>query len=157
MLYLVESNLKRHRKDKIIFLVHYFSSYSSIKVKQSHYRPGQALRFQEDGAPRFQDNWHMKVVRLSVLRTGRLYPPGNIPDTHFCWRLSQPQSHNAAGRIMSMINSSDTIGNRTRNLPACSTVPQRTAPPGAPLPLIGRLNVRNVIHETLKAWFVRFF
>jgi len=23
--------------------------------------------------------------------------------------------------------------------------------------LIGRLNVRNVIHETLKAWFVRFF
>jgi len=40
-----------------------------VKVKQSHYRPGQALR-----APRFQDNRHMKVVRLSALRTGRLYP-----------------------------------------------------------------------------------
>ena len=25
-------------------------------------------------APRFQDNRHMKVVRLSALRTGRLYP-----------------------------------------------------------------------------------
>jgi hypothetical protein len=25
-------------------------------------------------APRFQENRHMKVVRLSVLRTGRLYP-----------------------------------------------------------------------------------
>jgi hypothetical protein len=34
---------------------------------------------------------------------------------------------------MSMKNSSDTIGNRTRDLPACSTVPQPTAPPRAPL------------------------
>ena len=25
-------------------------------------------------APRFQDNLHMKVVRLSALRTDRLYP-----------------------------------------------------------------------------------
>ena len=30
---------------------------------------------------------------------------------------------------MSMKNSSDTIGNRTRDLPACSSVPQPTAPP----------------------------
>jgi hypothetical protein len=27
--------------------------------------------------PEFLDNRHMKVVRLSALRTGRLYPPGN--------------------------------------------------------------------------------
>jgi hypothetical protein len=33
---------------------------------------------------------------------------------------------------MSMKNTSDTIGNRTRNLQACSTVPQPTAPPRAP-------------------------
>ena len=26
---------------------------------------------------------HMKVVRLSTLRTGRLNPPGNIPGIHF--------------------------------------------------------------------------
>jgi len=26
----------------------------------------------------------MKVVRLSALRTGRLYPPGNIPGNNFC-------------------------------------------------------------------------
>jgi len=43
-----------------------------VKVNQSHYRPGQALR--EAEAPRFQDNPYMKVVRLSALRTGRLYP-----------------------------------------------------------------------------------
>ena len=30
--------------------------------------------FQEVEAPRFQDNRHMKVVRLSALRTGGLYP-----------------------------------------------------------------------------------
>ena len=31
-----------------------------------------------------------------------------------------------------MKNSSDTIGNRTRDVPACSAVPQPTAPPRAP-------------------------
>jgi hypothetical protein len=63
--------------------------------------------FQEVEAPRFQDNRHIKVVRLSALRTGRLYPKGNITGTHFCERLSQPQGHSAAGRILSMKNSSD--------------------------------------------------
>jgi len=35
------------------------------------YRPSV---FQEVEAPRFQDNRHMKVVRLSALHTGRSYP-----------------------------------------------------------------------------------
>jgi hypothetical protein len=94
------------------------------KVKQSHYRPGQALRVQEVEAPRFQDSRHMKVARLSALRTVRLYPSGNIPGTHFYQRLSQPQGHSAAGRITSMKNSIDIIGNRNRNLPACSALRQ---------------------------------
>ena len=41
------------------------------------------LGLQEFEAPRFQDSLHMKVVMLSGLGTGRLYPPGNIPGTHF--------------------------------------------------------------------------
>jgi hypothetical protein len=45
---------------------------------------------------------------------------------------SQPQGHSTAGRIMPIKNSSDTIGNRTRALPAYSTVPQPTAPPRTP-------------------------
>jgi hypothetical protein len=73
----------------------------------------------------------MKVVRLSALPTGRFYPPGNIPGTHFCYMLSRLQEHSAAGRIISIKNSHDTIGNRTCGLPACVALPQPTAPPRA--------------------------
>ena len=41
--------------------------------------------FQEFEATRFQDSRLIKVLRLSALRTGCLYPPGNIPGTHFCY------------------------------------------------------------------------
>jgi hypothetical protein len=50
-------------------------------------------------------------------------PPGSTPGTHFCWRLSWPQGHSVTDRNMSLKNSNDTIGNRTRNLPVCSVVP----------------------------------
>jgi hypothetical protein len=64
--------------------------------------------FHELQPSRFQDSRHMKVVRLSALRTGRLYPPGNIPGTQFCQRLSRPQGH----RFKPMKNSNDPVGNR---------------------------------------------
>jgi len=37
--------------------------------------------------------------------------------------------HSADGRIMSMTDYTDTIGNRTRDLPACSVLPHPDAPP----------------------------
>ena len=74
----------------------------------------------------------MMVVRLSALRTGRLYDPGNIPGTHLCYRLSRPQGHNAAGRIILIKISNEIVWNRTRDLPACCAVPQPTASPPAP-------------------------
>jgi hypothetical protein len=43
--------------------------------------------------PKSPDNRNMKMVRLSVLRTSRLYLPGNIPGTHLCYRLSRFQGH----------------------------------------------------------------
>ena len=57
----------------------------------------------------------MKVVRLSARRTDRLYYRGDTPGV--------------AGKIKSMKKPNDRIGNRTRDLPACSAVPQPTAPP----------------------------
>jgi len=33
----------------------------------------------------------MTVVRLSALHTGYLYPPRNIPGTHFCYSLPEIQ------------------------------------------------------------------
>jgi hypothetical protein len=98
-------------------------------LANASYFTDRPLGLQKVQAPRFVDNRDMKVVGLSALRTGRLYPPGNIPGTHFCQRLSQPQGNSAIERIMSMKNSSDTIGIRTRDLQACSAVPQPTAPP----------------------------
>ena len=53
-----------------------------INSTQSVHRP---WRCQEIEALRFEDNRNVvQVVRLSALRTGRIYSPGNIPGTHFC-------------------------------------------------------------------------
>ena len=62
----------------------------------------------------------MKVVRLSALGISP------VPATHFCYRPSRPQGRCRAGRIKSMKNSSDLIGNRTHHHPACRAVPQQS-------------------------------
>jgi hypothetical protein len=71
--------------------------------------------FQEVKAPTFQDSWHMKIVRLSALCPGLLYLPFLLD----LESTSVPES---------IINFRDTIGNRTRDLPACNAVPQPTSP-----------------------------
>ena len=87
--------------------------------------------FQEFEAPTFQDNQHMKVVRLSALCSGILNPLEIFLVLISVKRSSCHQGHSAARR-MSMKNSNDTIRNRTHNLPACSAVPWQTAPSCAP-------------------------
>ena len=101
-------------------LAHYLLIYPLlVKVKQAWSGPegSRKLRFSDfmttaqDGG-KFVSPTHQPTL-----------PPENTPGTHFCYRPSRPQGHSVTGRIMSMKNSNDTIGNRTRDLSVCSVVP----------------------------------
>jgi hypothetical protein len=82
-----------------------------LKVKQrACYRP---RGFQQVEAPRLGGTAVSPTHRPSL-------PPGATPGTNFYYTLSQPQGHGIAGRILSMKNLNDPIGNRTRDLPASS-------------------------------------
>jgi len=66
---------------RFLYILHHLKV--KVKVKNPITGLDRPWGFQEVETPRFQDIRHM-VVRLSALRTGRLYPPGNIPGTHIC-------------------------------------------------------------------------
>ena len=72
-------------------------------------------------APRFLDTRHMKVVWLSALRTGSLYPQ-EYPGTHFVLEAESTPGH------MDLSDASekfpiDTTGDRSRDLPTSSAAP----------------------------------
>jgi hypothetical protein len=54
------------------------------------------------------------------------FTPGKIPGTNFSQRQSRTKGHSAVGRIGSIENHNDFFGNRTRDLPSCSIMPQPT-------------------------------
>ena len=100
----------------------------TLYVKQSHYRPGPALRVPGD--------WSSLIWRQSTHEGGEVVGPTHqppLPPRIYSWYSflldveSAPGS--PCGRIRSMKNSNDIIENRTHDLSACSAVPQPTAPP----------------------------
>ena len=81
------------------YLLSYHHEYTSSPITGLDRPRG----FQELEATTFRDNRHMQVVRLSALRTGLLYTPGNIPGTHFCCRSQWPSGlrrRSAATRLL---------------------------------------------------------
>jgi hypothetical protein len=66
------------------------------------------------------------AIRLSALRTGRALLPRNISasGTHLCQRLSKPQGLVRPEGLGNLKKKIHLIRSRTRDLPACSIVPQ---------------------------------
>jgi hypothetical protein len=96
-----------------------------------HKLKGKAIPLQAWTGPEGSRGWGSQISRQSAHAGGKVVrpthrpplPPGSIPGTHSCYRLSQTQGHSAAGSFMSMRNSIDTIGNRTHSLSAFSAMP----------------------------------
>ena len=83
--------------------------------------------FQEFEAPRFQDSRHVKVVGLSALGAGSIYP-----QEMFLVFISVRGWVNPRAK-MQPEGLCQSIIPMTRELPAYSSVPQATAPPRTPL------------------------
>jgi hypothetical protein len=84
-------------------------------------------------------NGYVKSIRLSqndpkdgLISTRFGVPPPPPPRKHSCYSFLLEAESTPLGRIISLKNSNDTFGNRTRDLPACSAVPPTTAPTRAP-------------------------
>ena len=100
-----------------------------VKVKQSLYRPGQALR-----VPAV---WGSQISKQSAHECGKVVSPTHrpplLPQEIFLVLISvrgwgNPRTIVRPEELCQWKTCNDTIGNRTRDLPACSAVPQPTAP-----------------------------
>ena len=123
------------------------------KVKKSFYRSGQD--------PSVPGGWGSQISKQLahesdnfVISTHR--PP--LPQEIFLVLITvrgwvELHGHNAAGRNKWMKISSDIKRNRTHDLPACSAVPQPTAPPCAPPPPPNRIVQLNLLHSSTLLMF----
>jgi hypothetical protein len=93
----------------------YIYIYESISVTGR----GVPLGCEKSRLPHILDNRLTDGGKVVTLTSRPLFTPKKIPGTHFCYRLSRPQDHGAAGRIRSIKKSNNLIGNWSCDLPAC--------------------------------------
>jgi hypothetical protein len=109
----------------------FFGKNYAFKGKEANFtgldNPSGFLEVESPRISRRSTNKSSKVV--SLMHRPPL-PRGNIPRTYFYWRLSRPQGHSAAGRIIFIPVTPPGIENATFRL--CSSVPQPTASPRTP-------------------------
>jgi len=111
---------------EMLTLCYFVVFLAQVKVKQSLHRPWQSLRFPE--------SWGSQISRHLAYEDGKVVSHTHRPPLHhrkFCWYaffLEVESTRGAAERITSIKNSS-AIGNRPRDFPAGSAVPQPTPPP----------------------------
>ena len=104
-----------------------------VKLKQSHYRPGEAVRIPGD--------WGSQISWQSAHKGGKVVSPtlrSLLPIREYSWHSFMLETESTRGsqrgrKDYSKKNSKDIIGNRTCDLPACRTVPHPTAPLRAPV------------------------
>jgi hypothetical protein len=122
------------------------------EVKQFHYRPWQELRV--PGVCGFQILRQSAHKGAKVVSSTHRPPllPGSIPGAHFCQMLNRSHGHSATGRIISMENSSDKIGNRSRDLAVCSTVPQPLRHRVPPTEMSARNTFWGIKAASAKGW-----
>ena len=104
----------------IRLLNHQRNKLQYIKVKPSHYRPGQAQR-----VPGSQISWqrHRMVVRLSALCTGHFYPQKILLVLISVRGWVDPRAIVRSGGFSVNEKSTDTSWDRTSDLLICSTAP----------------------------------
>jgi hypothetical protein len=118
-----------------------------IKIKQSRNRLGVAQRVPEGfRLPDFYDIRHMKVVRSSAPRTGRLYPRKCSSYSFSLGTKSTPGSWYSRKEYVTE-KSSDTTGNWSRDCPTGSTAPYSLR---YPRPRMGKVPWQN------SSWIVEY-
>jgi hypothetical protein len=80
-------------------------------------------------ARRQGSSWLIDGSEVVSLMHGLPFTPRRIAGTHFCYSLNQPRAIVWLEGLGRMKNRYVFIGNRTRDLPSCTIVPQPTTLP----------------------------